>query len=256
MNKVLKTLYNVDGVRSATLLNSSGEVISHQSHSIYDTEVLNSASRFLIQALESFELQNEEWEEFNAEFEDGWVIVRRFKKAFLLIVTEDNIKLNFVSVAIRIAAKKINKILDDGLDLSAGSGLDSSDNNSVEISHSTLSQAQKVIPSHKNVPPQSGMSASALSSSGLNWSGLGTSQIGQSMISVSNQDSSTFLTKCTDQLKKSMGPIARVIVKKAVRRISRGEPFSQKHFSLLLEELIQEIPKKSAQDEFRKVMGF
>ncbi|MBU0552751.1 roadblock/LC7 domain-containing protein [Myxococcota bacterium] len=246
MLQILKSLYEVEGVRSAALIRLNGELLGHQSHAIYDNDVIINASKFLVQALESFELQNENWEEFNAEFEDGWVIVRKFKEAFLVIITEDSIKLNFVSVAIRIAAKKIINALESGYD---GASMAQS---APSISHNTLSQPQTI--QHSQPEPTVSMSASALSSSGLNWSGLGSSQIGQSMISVSNQESSTFLTKCTDQLKKSMGPIARVIVKKAVRRISRGEPFSQKHFDLLINDLTQEIPNKAAQDEFRRIM--
>ena len=89
--------------------------------------------------------------------------------------------------------------------------------------------------------------------SGLNWSGLGgSSTMSASGVAVADAASSAVLTSCTKCLAKAVGPMAKVFVKEAVRRVTAGQPFSKGMLSALVNELEKEIEDRADAAEFRK----
>lgn len=71
-------------------------------------------------------------------------------------------------------------------------------------------------------------------------------------VAVADAASSAVLTGCTKCLAKAVGPMAKVFVKEAVRRISTGQPFSKSMLAALINELEKEIEDRADAAEFRK----
>jgi hypothetical protein len=81
-----------------------------------------------------------------------------------------------------------------------------------------------------------------LANSGLGWSGVSSgSGVGSSDVGVSDTASSTFLSACTKALAASVGPMAKVFVKEAVRRVCGDRPFSRADGPALLAQLAATI---------------
>jgi hypothetical protein len=97
------------------------------------------------------------------------------------------------------------------------------------------------------------VTASEIASSGLHWSGLGgSSTLSASGVAVADAVSSALLTSCTKLLANAVGPMAKVFVKDAVRKISAGQPFSKAMYAALITELEKEIEDLDDAAAFRK----
>jgi hypothetical protein len=93
-----------------------------------------------------------------------------------------------------------------------------------------------------------------VASSGLSWSGLGTSGMSASGVAVADAESAAALTHCTKALARSVGPIAKIFVKDAVRRISPDRPFSKDQTKRLLAELTQHIENANDAAQFQRTV--
>jgi hypothetical protein len=99
----------------------------------------------------------------------------------------------------------------------------------------------------------SSVSTPEVAGSGLSWSGLGTSsQMSASGVSVADAASSTALSACTKCLAKAVGPMAKVFVKEAVRKIAPNQPFAKSMLPALIAELEKGIEDSADAKEFRK----
>jgi hypothetical protein len=78
-------------------------------------------------------------------------------------------------------------------------------------------------------------------------SGVATSDVG-----VSDAASSTFLSACTRALAANLGPVAKMLVKEAVRKICAGRPFSRADGPALLDHLAATIENSDDRATFQR----
>ncbi len=91
-------------------------------------------------------------------------------------------------------------------------------------------------------------------SSGLSWSQ--TSSIGLSrIIPVADSASSTFLSRSAKELARHVGPMAKVYVEEAVRRVSPDAPFSVSLGAKLLDDLAGQIEDNDDRTRFRQALA-
>jgi hypothetical protein len=96
-----------------------------------------------------------------------------------------------------------------------------------------------------------------LTGSGLSWSVSVTgaaSSAGASGVAVLDAAASAYLTACTKALSGSVGPMAKVFVKEAVRKICPDRPFSRHDGGALLAELEKRIDDPDDRKLFHKIM--
>ncbi len=243
---IMDSLYEVKGVRAAAIVDNNGSIMFYKSHNIYDSEVFTHAGKAIIKTIESFELQSEEWSEFQALFEDGRLIVKRFDQMLLVTLVEVDTQLNFINVAIRVASKKIERLIKKhGIQV-----LNQQIQNGKNLSQTPENPAIYSTTS----PVISPTATTELSSSGLAWSGIGVSGI-NSQVQVLTQHDSEILSECSKKLGRYVGPMARILVKKAVKRVSKGSTFSRKHLPMLIEELALEISNPQMRITFKNSLN-
>jgi predicted regulator of Ras-like GTPase activity (Roadblock/LC7/MglB family) len=225
MQDILQGLFELEGVRGSFVFSQAGKIILSKAHAIYDDALLNEVSRSVVKAIDSLILHHPDWEETTAHFAEGKLLIRNLGgKALLGVIADGSLNPSFANVAIRVAVGKLKaKIASGGLE---------------EQSATAVSQSQPAA-------------RSAVSSSGLSWSGMGSSQVG-SNISVADKASSAFLTSCASALAKSVGPMAKVFVKEAVRKVVPNGPFSRDHIPQLLTQLESHISDPEERAEFRR----
>ena len=71
---------------------------------------------------------------------------------------------------------------------------------------------------------------------------------------MADAESSAFLTAGTKTLGASVGPMAKVFVKEAVRRLCPDRAFSRTHWEALIAELRKHIEDSDEAAEFQKKM--
>jgi hypothetical protein len=96
--------------------------------------------------------------------------------------------------------------------------------------------------------------ATDLSGSGLSWTGTSGSGRSGSEVIVADPESGTFLTLCTKALAGSVGPMAKIFVKEALRAVTVGRPFSLAQGDTLLVELRRHIEDPDQAAQFYKQM--
>jgi hypothetical protein len=73
-------------------------------------------------------------------------------------------------------------------------------------------------------------------------------------VSVADAASSAALSACTKCLAKAVGPMAKVFVKEAVRKVAPGQPFAKAMLPDLMVELEKNIEDRDDAREFRKAV--
>jgi len=239
MEEILAGLRELEGVRGSFVFTQGGKVVCLHCHAIYDRELLQEVSRSVIKAIDSLALQHPDWEEMSAQFADARLLLRSLGKAFLGVIADSTLNSSFANVAVRVAVGKLKaRIASGGLEEQAAA-------------------PQAAAASTPSAPVAAGSaaaavaSASGLSSSGLTWSGLGQSAVG-SGIAVADKASSAFLSSCSAALARSVGPMSKVFVKEAVRKIVPQGVFSREHIQQLLNELENHISDPEERAEFRR----
>lgn len=266
MKRILQALHTVEGVRGSLVFDSNGQILGFQAHAVYDQQLLESVSQTVVSTLDSVQLLHPDWEALNVSFDDGSVIIRNIKPGgaaagrtiLLVVIADSHLNPSFAGVALRVAAAKLKTFLESP---NAAAEMSSSSINLAGASTSQTGSHPTGTPGVGATPPpvpaasaSSIRAVSDLSSSGLSWSGLGSSGRGTSDVQVADEESSAFLTASAKALSMSVGPMAKVFVKEAVRKICAGRQFSRAQWETLITELRKHIRDNEEAAQFQKDM--
>lgn len=249
MDSILKALHELSGVSATMVFDVGGKIIARGGRAAQDPALLDQVASTLVKAVDSIQLQHADWDAISAQYADGKVLLRNLgpmagTSYLLALISDATLNVSFAAVAMRVAANKLKKVLENGA--SAGAAAPSS------MSPPTLLRGV-------NAPPSAGPPAlptdAPLANSGLSWSKVGSSGIGISTIAVADSAASNFLTRCSKELARFVGPMAKVFIKEGVRRISPDAPFSLSLAPRLVAELANHISDPSGRSAFTRAMS-
>jgi hypothetical protein len=246
MDAILQTLLDLPGVTAAMVFDGGGQLLGHRGHSIYDRPLCEQVGAALVKAIDAVQLQQEDWETITAQYQDGKLLVRRIGAAggptpLLAVVADANLNPSFATVAIRVAVGKLRKALDGGAASSVG------------LAAAASSQLGAPAPGPGGSQPPSD-SRPVLANSGVTWS-RSSSSIGLSKVQAADPAASAFLGRAAKALAHAVGPIARVYVEEAVRRIAPEAPFSMAMAPQLIEDLSGQIEDPDDRKQFRAAVA-
>jgi hypothetical protein len=244
MDAILQTLMDLPGVTAAMVFDNAGQLLGHKGHAIYDRALCEQVSGVLVRAIDAIQLQQDDWETVSAQFQDGKLLLRKAGAAggrtqVLAVVADATLNPSFATVAIRVAAVKLRKLFEGGGASSAvgGSGVGSSPHLGSSAGHPGGSQ-----------PPSD--SRPVLANSGLSWSKT-SSNIGFSKVQVADPAAGAFLGRCAKALAQAVGPIAKVYVEEAVRRVAPEAAFAMANAPALVEDLAGQIDDPDDRRQFK-----
>jgi hypothetical protein len=255
MESILKGLRDLEGVNGTFLADTSGQIYAYNAESIYDVTLLGQVSKAIANAIDSVKLLQDDWDTITAQFTEGRLLLRSVPQSSrkgaapltLALIADARLNPSFATVAIRVAIGRIKALVDaNGIapPIASGGGVPGrvavpSTEFSASLPVTTQSHSSAAVPD--------------VASSGLSWSGFGgASSMSGSGVSVADAASSTALTACTKCLAKAVGPMAKVFVKEAVRRVCPGQPFAKSMLPELIVELEKSIEDRDDAKEFRK----
>jgi hypothetical protein len=257
MKHILESLHTIEGVQGSLVVDGNAQILAYQAHALYDLNLLEQVSKSIIATVDAVRLLHEDWDALSANFAEGNLILRNLKPGgaaagttvVLGLIADARLNPAFAGVAIRVAATKLKSRLEAP---NGGSSLGTSQN-LVAITTGGATGSMPVASARGN---QGSVVAAAsdLGSSGVSWTGAG-STVGQgSDISVADPRSAAFLTACSKALASSVGPMAKIFVKEAVRQICPDRPFSRAQAEALLPLLSKHIEDPVAAADFQKKM--
>jgi predicted regulator of Ras-like GTPase activity (Roadblock/LC7/MglB family) len=243
METILQGLMALDGVRAAMVLDSVGHVVAHLGQAVYDRALCEQVGGDVVKAIESIQLQQEGWETITAQYADGRILVRRIvartpgARHVLAIVADATLNAPFATVALRVAANKVKEAVEGGAS-SQPPGQAAARSQSAAASSSAASPAD---------------SRPILAHTGLSWtkgSSAGSS-VGGSGFGVADPASAAFLTRCAKALARHVGPMSKVYVQEALRRVSPDAPFTLAHARQLVDDVATQIEDPRDRAQFR-----
>ncbi|MFL5261566.1 MAG: hypothetical protein ACJ79R_23680 [Anaeromyxobacteraceae bacterium] len=241
MDAILQGLLDLPGVNAALVLDPASHLAGFRGKSIYDRALCEQVGATLGKAIDSIQLQQEDWETVSAQFADGKLLLRSLGKAaggahVLAVVADATLNASFATVAIRVAANKLRKALEGGA--------------------STSPPAAPATPAaaHSSVipPPLPASASQALpSSTGMSWTKPGSS-VALTGITVRDPAAAAFLARCTKALARAVGPMAKVYVQEAVRRISADATYTMSLEAQLVDDLAGQVEDAAERAQFLK----
>lgn len=250
MDAILQSLMDLAGVTAVLVFDSAGQLLGHRGHTVYDQALCAQVSASLAKALEAVQLQQEDWETVTAQYADGKIIARRVMAAeqtnVLAVVADGTLNASFATVALRVAAGKVKRAIEGGPASTSSVGLGSSAGppRGPGASQPGASQPGGSHP---------GDSRPNLANSGLSWSKI--SNVGLSRVSVADPASGAFLARVAKELALYVGPISKVYVEEAVRRVAPDAPFSMAQSKPLVEDLAGQIEDTADRGKFQKALS-
>jgi predicted regulator of Ras-like GTPase activity (Roadblock/LC7/MglB family) len=251
METILQGLMELAGVRATMVLDGSGQIVAHRGHSVYDRSMCEQVGSTVTKAIESIQLQQDDWETITAQFADGRILVRRVTvradgpKLVLAVVADTTLNPSFATVALRVAANKVRSLVDGGGSQASAAG--SQPLGSAGASSSVLSPADS-----RPVLANTGLSWSKGSGSQVGSQAGGSSGSGLSGVTAADPAAAAFLTRCAKELARHVGPISKVYVQEAARRVSPDVPFALTASRQLVEDLSSQIEDPKDRAHFRK----
>lgn len=230
MDAILQSLMELGGVTAAMVFDAGGQLLGHRGHAVYDQSLCAQVSAALAKGLDAVQLQQEDWETVSLQYADGKIVLRKVvagqQTSVLAVVADGSLNASFATVALRVAAGKLKKLVEGGPGSSsvagpAGSGVSGS----------------RPGPGQSNVSPAD--SRPNLAASGLSWSKI--SSVGLSRVAVADPASAAYLARCAKELAQFVGPISKVYVEEAVRRVSADAAFSTALSKALVDDLAAQI---------------
>ena len=244
METILQGLLDMPGVNAAVLYDGAGRLLAHRGRSVYERTLCEQVGGPLSRAIESLQLQHEDWESASAQFADGTLLLRRLDTTssgpcVLALVADATLNPAFATVAIRVSSAKLKRALDGGASSSTvGIGAGSS-----------VGTLPPSLPGAGPGGSQAGHPGSGsrpgLASSGLSWSRTGS---GAAM--AADQPSASFLSTCAHELARHVGPMAKIFVEEAVRKVCPDLPFSLAASRALADELALRIEDDADRQAF------
>jgi hypothetical protein len=218
---ILQSLRDVEGVQGALIVDPSAAVLAHNAHAIYDVAVLQQVARAVVNSVDSIQLVQDDWDMLNAHFGDGQLVLRSLRPAgdrprryVLAVIADASLNVAFLGVALRVASSKLMTELESSAAAS-----------SMSIPIAMAGGTGRVA--------KSDLSGPELARNALSWSGSDTgvrSIVGpsgsNSEVSVTDPSGHAFLSSCARVLAVSVGPMAKVFVKEAVREVCGDRPFA------------------------------
>lgn len=234
METLLQSILDVPGVGAVMVLDASGRVAGHRGRAVYDRALCEQVGTLLIKAVDAIQLQQEDWDSVTATYGDGKVILRRITgddgvTHVLAIVADATLNVSFATVSIRVVANKLRTALRNG---------------AVEAIPVSLTPLPASSPAD---------SKTALSNSGLTWSR--PSSAGLSKIATADPASAAFLSRSAKELARHVGPMAKVYLEEAVRRVSPDAPFALAAAAKLIDDLAGWIEDPEDREVFRKAVS-
>lgn len=259
MEAILQSLMDLGGVTAALVFDGTGQLLGHRGHAVYDQPLCAQVSAALAKALDAVQLQQEDWETVTAQYADGKIVLRKVVAAqqtnVLAVVADGSLNASFATVALRVAAGKLKKLVEGGPGGSAVGGSAVGSSALLGPSASSVSAAARSAP-----PPGPGQSQLTpadsrpnLAASGLSWSKVSGS--GAARVQVADPASGSFLARCAKELALYVGPIAKVYVEEAVRRVSPEAPFSTALSRPLVDDLAAQIEDGDDRANFLKALS-
>ena len=115
MDAILQSLMDLSGVTAAIVFDGAGQLLGHRGQAVYDQALCGQVSGALAKALDAVQLQQEDWETVTAQYADGKIVLRRVVAAeqthVLAVVADGSLNASFATVALRVAAGKLKKLL-------------------------------------------------------------------------------------------------------------------------------------------------
>jgi hypothetical protein len=229
MESILQGLLDMAGVNAAVLFDGAGRLLAHRGRAPYDRPLCEQVGGPLARAIDSLQLQHDDWESASARFADGTLLLRRLETTsagpcLLALVADASLNPAFATVAIRVCASKLKRALDGG---GSSSTVGAGPGSSVGVLPG---------PAAASPGPAAGGSRPGLAGSGLGWS-----RPGAGAVQAADQAASAYLTTCARELARHVGPMARIYVEEAVRTVCHDAPFSVASGQTLAEELANRI---------------
>lgn len=265
MDNLLQSLHELEGVNGALVVDGAGQLLGYRAHTVYDAELLQRVGKFVIGAVDSVKLIQEDWNAITAQFAEGKLLIRNLgdgeastgSTVVLAVIADSRLNMSFAGVAVRVAVAKLKALLDGNPNVSLSTGSYSTSQGTPATrspfqGHTTVSPTASSMSGGSNMGGTGRPSTSNVATSGLSWSGLsGTSTMSGSNVTVADAASSEFLTVCTKVLARIVGPMAKLYVKEAARKVSPEKPFSRDRADELLTELSLHISNPAEAAQFR-----
>jgi len=254
MNTILQGLLDLPGVNAALLLDGAGRLAAFRGKAIYDQALCEQVGATLVKAVDSIQLQQEGWETIAAQYVDGKLLLRSLGTVgggahVLAVVADGTLNSSFATVAIRVAANKLRKALEGGSTSQLpGSGVSTgatppplpSSGSQVGLSGSQVSLSGSPLPP-------------AVANTGMSWTKAGSS-VALTGIQVGDPASGSYLSRCAKALARAVGPMAKVYVQEAVRRISPEATYTMALKGRLIDDLAGQIEDEDDRKAFLKAV--
>lgn len=260
METSLQSLLDLAGVNAAMVIDGAGRLVAQRGKAVYDRALCEQVGGPLAKAVDSVQLQHEDWEAVTARYADGTVLLRNLGEVagasyVLAVVADATLNPAFAAVAIRVAAIKLKKLLGGAGGAVGQSAMSASLGSSVGPPTPGGSQvgAARGPGSSQLYPPGANPAAGSrpvLASSGLSWSRTGGSAF--SAVAASDPAAAAFLGRCAKELARHVGPMAKLYVEEAVRRHCPDSTFTLAQGQALAEELAGQIEDAKDRAAFLK----
>lgn len=247
LEPILQSLRDVEGVQGAMVVDAGGNVLAARAHSVYDLSVLQQVARAVVGASDAVQLIQDDWDLLTGHFTEGKLLLRSLrvpgtKRRYLLVVIADaTLNVAFLGVALRVAAGKLITLFETSPETSFAAG-------SASVVPPASGRIPVPLPAHEPSRPE-------LARSGLSWSGTGnlsSSSVAGSGVQIADQASAQFLSGATRALAANIGPVAKMLVKEAVRAVCGDRPFSRADGPALLAHLANGITNQNDRATFQK----
>jgi len=240
LEPILQSLREVDGVQGAMIVDQAATVIAHRAHTIYDLSVLQQVARSVANSVDAVQLIQEDWDVLTAHFGEGKLVMRSLRtvgakprRFVLTVIADGTLNVAFLGVALRVAASKLLAEL--------------------ETISTTPSNGVPTAAGSTGRVPIVEQSRPVIAKTGLSWSGVSSSSgVGSSDVGVADAASSAFLSACTKALSVSVGPMAKVFIKEAVRKVCGDRPFARPDGAALLAHLAASIEDSDDRASFQR----
>jgi predicted regulator of Ras-like GTPase activity (Roadblock/LC7/MglB family) len=171
MQTILQAILDVTGVGAALVFDGDGRLVCHSSHAVYDQTLCEQLSNFLLKVVDTVQLEQEDWESVSARYDNGRLLLRNLGATgsgthVLAVAADATLNHSFATVAIRVAANKLKRVLGGG------------------AASSVLAAASSSLAS-------SSLASSSLASSSLASSSLASSSLASSSLASSSLASSS-----------------------------------------------------------------
>lgn len=228
MDAILQGLLELAGVNAALVVDEAGHLVAQRGRAVYDAALCEQVSGTLARVVDSIQLQHADWDSVTAQFADGKLLLRNLGvlpqhgPCVLVVVADSTLNASFATVAIRVAAQKLKRAPDPlgrtPPPMSAPPmGWPSSP------SSPPLPIPGPSLPSGVRPPPSAPPRPTPLGGA------------------PADPAVAAFLARCSKELARHVGPMARIFVEEAVRRVSPGQPFTLASRQALLDDLARQI---------------